>query len=213
MFENILDMLFPPKCGFCGKINKNFLCKKCEVSLNYIKKDMIRKVKNKNFSYHIYAYEYRNEIRDKILKFKFGDKPELADTFVELLLKNTKTYRFLESYDIIIPVPMQKKKKRERGYNQAALMARKIAKKTGIKYAEDVLIKVKHTEPQSTLNASKRKENIKNAYKCINIEKILNKRVILFDDIYTTGNTAKECCKMLKNAGAKEIAVYTFAKD
>ena len=213
MFEKIINLLFPPKCGFCGKINKNYICKKCELNLNYLKKDKILKMLNEDFTYHLYAYQYKNEIRDKIINFKFNDKPELANTFANILLNNKKICRFLEKYDIMVTVPMYNKKRIMRGYNQSELIAKKIVEKLKIQYAGDVIKKCKQTKPQSSLNANERKNNLKDVYEIENAQKIKEKRVILFDDIYTTGSTARECSKILKNAGAKEIAVLTLAKD
>ena len=213
ILTKILDTIFPPKCGFCGKINKDFICKKCENKIKYLKNDYIIKTKNERYRYHLYAYKYKNEIRDKMLNFKFNDEPELADTFSKLIIKNEKICRFLETYDIIIPVPMHIKKQTVRGYNQADLIAKKIAKELHIEYVKDTLIKVRKTETQSSLNASQRKSNVKDAYDCKMKEKIKDKKVILFDDIYTTGSTATECAKVLKQSGAKEVSVLTFAKD
>jgi len=75
------------------------------------------------------------------------------------------------------------------------------------------MIKVKHTLAQSSLGKEERAQNVKNAYKIINAETIHNKKVLLIDDIYTTGNTAKECSKELKKAGAKTVSILTIAKD
>ncbi|MBR6033264.1 MAG: ComF family protein [Clostridia bacterium] len=213
LFTKFLDIIFPPKCGFCGKINKDFICKKCENEIKYLKKDCIAKTNNVTYKYHLYAYKYENEIREKMLQFKFNDEPELAETFSKLIIKNEKICRFLETYDIIIPVPMHIKKQTIRGYNQADLIAKKIAKELHIEYAKDALIKIRKTKTQSSLNASQRKSNVKDAYDCKIKEKIKDKKVILFDDIYTTGSTVAECAKVLKQSGAKEISVFTFAKD
>ena len=119
----------------------------------------------------------------------------------------------MKNYDIILAVPISKQRKKERGYNQSALIARKIANKAGILYKENVIIKVKHNAKQSTLNMKERAENVKNAYKVVDLETIHNKKVLLIDDIYTTGNTLKECSKVLKQAGAKMVNVLTIAKD
>ncbi len=210
MFDTVLDLIFPPKCGFCQKINKEYLCKKCELKINYLKKDKIRRVKNEAYSYHLFAYEYKNEIRNKILDFKFNDKPELADTFAKLLLNNKKICRFLRCYDIIIPVPMYKKKQIIRGYNQTELIAQKLAEELHLEYV-CALKKIKNTQTQSKLDAKDRENNVKDAYECMDVEKISNKKVVLFDDIFTTGSTVAECAKKLK--GAFEISVLTVAKD
>ena len=122
--------------------------------------------------------------------------------------------RILEKYDIIIPVPMYRKKEKRRGYNQTALIARKIAKAyKNLVYDGKSLQKIKDTKMQSSLDKTERRKNIKNAYKVINQQKIKDKKIILLDDIYTTGSTVNECSKVLKQSGAKEILVVTIAKD
>lgn len=214
MINFVLDLLFPPKCGFCGKINTDYLCKKCEIKLQNLKpKQEIQKIKKHNFSYHIYGYLYKAEIRSKIIDYKFNDKPELSHTLAKLLLNNKKICGFLENYDIIIPVPMYPKKQIQRGYNQSDLIAKELSKNVSIDYANDVLYKYRPTKMQSSLDKKSRQNNVKGAYNCKNQQKINGRRVILFDDIYTTGSTAEECSKVLKQSGASEIAVLTIAKD
>ena len=120
----------------------------------------------------------------------------------------------MKNYDIIIPVPISKKRKRLRGYNQSELIAKMIAKQAKtIECRCDILYKQKDTLPQSSLDKEKRQQNIKNAYYIKNEKTVQNKKILLLDDIYTTGSTANECSKMLKQAGAKEIGVLTLAKD
>lgn len=214
MLNFVLNLLFPPKCGFCGNINSEYLCKKCEIKLQSLKATKeINKIENQEFTYHVYAFHYKEQVRSKIIDFKFNDKPELSDTFVKLLLNNKKICGFFKKYDIIIPVPMYPKKQIQRGYNQSELIAEKLAKKLSIDCAKDVLCKHKQTKMQSSLDKKSRESNVKDAYKCENKQKINAKRVVVFDDIYTTGSTARECSKVLKQAGAKEVAVLTLAKD
>ena len=122
-------------------------------------------------------------------------------------------WTMLISYDIIIPVPIHKKRKHQRGYNQTELIAREIANNTNLQLENKVLFKQKNVISQSELSKIDRKENIKNAFMIQNIEKIKNKKVIIFDDIYTTGSTVNECSKILKLVGVKNIGILTIAKD
>ena len=101
----------------------------------------------------------------------------------------------------------------QRGYNQTQLIAKEIAKNIDIKLCDDVLVKSKNTIAQSKLNKNKRKQNIKNAFKVLNLEKIQGKNILLFDDIFTTGSTVNECSKILKKTGAKTVGVLKIAKD
>ena len=209
----LLDIIYPPVCGICDKINKKSLCKKCEIKIKPYQINEIKKIKNKSFDYQIKILKYENIIRDKIINYKFNEKAYLYKTFAKIILKNKKIYGFLKKYDIIMCVPMHIKKKMLRGYNQSELIAKELAKKLQIEKQFNNLVKIKDTKKQSTLTKEQRKINLKNAFQIKNSEKVKNKKVILFDDIYTTGSTVEECSKVLKRVGVSSIAVVTLAID
>lgn len=219
--DKILNIIYPPVCGFCGKIDKNYFCEGCRSKLDKIRKDKVEEYNEKNFKKHYYVFEYTGIIREKLIDYKFNDKSYLYKTFEKTLINNKKICEFIKAYDIIIPVPIHKKRKKERGYNQSSLIINEFAKelkksyKKKIKINNKILYKVKNTNKQSMLNKYERKANIDNAYK-INedmINLIENKNILIFDDIYTTGSTVNECAKMLKNAKPNKIDVFTYAKD
>ena len=214
MLNFILDLIYPNVCGFCNKINKDSLCDECEE--HFYKKLLcnIDIYDDKFFIQHLYLFKYDEEIRKYILDYKFNDKAYIFKTFAKLFIKNEKICGFFEKYDIIIPVPIHKKRFNVRGYNQSYLIAREICKYIkNFKLENNVLVKVNNTKPQSTLTKLERSENAKNAYTINNIEKIQNKKILLLDDIYTTGSTVNECSKLLKLNGAKEVGIITLAKD
>lgn len=217
MLDYILDLIYPNVCGFCNTINKESLCNNCEERINQKLLCNIDNYENDNtkyFSNHIYLFKYSDEIRSKILDYKFNDKPYIYKTFAKIIIKNEKICGFLRKYDIIIPIPIHKKRKSIRGYNQSELISKEIVKKiTNLKIETNIIIKNKNTMPQSVLNRKERNENVKNVYIIKNTEKINNKKVLLLDDIYTTGSTVNECSKLLKLNGAKEIGIITLAKD
>ena len=115
---------------------------------------------------------------------------------------------------MIIPVPLHKYRSRERGYNQSFLILKALAKKNkNIIIKNNILQKQRNIKPQSSMNKLERKNNIKNAYTITNKLEIKNKKILLFDDVFTTGSTTNECSRMLKENGAKKIGVLTIAKD
>lgn len=121
---------------------------------------------------------------------------------------------FIKSYEIIIPVPIHRRRFNDRGYNQSELIAKEISKKLKINnFRNNILIKIRNNAIQSTLNKHQRMMNVKDVYKVQNINLIQNKKILLIDDIYTTGNTVNECSRVLKENGAKEIGVFTISKD
>ena len=211
--NHAINLIFPNVCGICNKICKNDLCKKCEIQLKNIAKFKIDNYNDKNFKKHLYIFKYEGIIKERLVKFKFREKAYIYKAFVNFLIKNEKSCRFLKSYDIIIPVPIHYNRKVTRGYNQSALIAREIAKNLNIKYEEKVLFKKVNNKPQSTKSKEDRERNVIDVYYTKNKERIYNKKIVLLDDIYTTGSTVNECCKVLKLAGAKYINVITIAKD
>ncbi len=210
---NLLNLIYPPVCGICGKINKEYLCKKCEIKIKEYVISSIRKSKHTYFDEIYCELRYKDIVRDNIIKYKFQNKAYLYKTFSKIILNNKKTCGFLKKYDIIIPVPISKKRKILRGYNQSCLIAYEIAKYLNLKCEDKCLIKQKDTIEQSKLNKQQRKINLKGAYKVINKQNLTDKNVLIIDDIYTTGSTVNECAKVLKEAGAKKIGVLTIAKD
>ncbi len=216
--EECLCFIFPKACGICEKIEKNYLCLKClknieNSNLFCNKIDNCKKDKTKYFDYHAYLFLYKGIIREKIIQYKFENKPYLSNMFCEFFIKNKKICGFLKKYDIIISVPMTKVKIAKRGYNQTELIAKLIAKNIkNIQYKKDILIKIKDNKIQSTLNKKQRIENVKNAYKLKNAQIIKQKNILILDDIYTTGATVNECAKMLKQQKCN-VSILTIAKD
>lgn len=225
--DKVLNFLFPPVCGICLKKDKNWICDEClnklnsELKLKKIRIDKnnsekIYKViyKTNNIIKIFYLFEYKDLIRKKIIEFKFNDKSYLYKTFSNIILKNKKICKLLNSYDIIIPVPMFEKKKSKRGYNQTELISKEIAKRLDITFNNNILFKIKENKTQSLLNYHERKQNVINVYKINDSEtkNVSNKKIILFDDIYTTGFTVKECIKELEKLNPKKVDVLVLAK-
>ncbi len=227
----ILNLIYPPTCGICGKLNENFLCKRCEKILESevvfgldkyknIKRKKERKENIKNnfndkkyFNEHLYIFLYQGIIRRIILKYKFQEESYLYKTFVNFLLKNENFFEKIEKYDTIVPVPISKKRQKTRGYNQSELVAKEIAYNSNLILETECLYKIKNIVEQSKLNKEERLKNIQGVYKLVNKEKLYKKKILLLDDIFTTGSTVNECARVLRKAQPKEIGVFTLAKD
>lgn len=216
MLDKILDIIYPPVCGVCGRIDKNSLCKKCEIQLKSQATfgiDNYKEDYNKSFDEHLYIFMYSGAVRSIMLNYKFNENSYLYKTFSNFLLKNEKFVENIKRYDIIVPVPLSKKREKERGYNQSGLIAKEISKKTNIKMDKRCLRKIKNAVAQSTLNKEDRYINIEGAYRVNDSKNIQNKSILLIDDIYTTGSTVNECSKIMLQAGTKKVGVLTIAKD
>lgn len=211
MIERFLNILFPKVCLNCGKQGESYLCSSCFLAFDL--KFRIFPVQNKYFDFLIYLGKYKDEIRNKLLQFKFYNKAYINEYFLEFLLKDKNICDFLKSFDLIIPVPMYKDKKSRRGYNQTELFAKNLGKNLNLSYAEDILIKFKENKTQSLLPKDERAKNVKDVFKIKNFFKIKDKKIILIDDIFTTGATIQICSKLLKKAGAASIIALVIAKS
>lgn len=217
------DFYFQKSCIICGKISQNQICLNCKNRIKkYEKQNLITINKYNQLFFHcgkiyfdnlFYLFEYKGLIRKIILNYKFHNKSFFCNFFAKLLLNCKKTYGFFSFYDIIIPVPMEKEKMLQRGYNQAELITNIICKNTKILNGNSFIKKIKKTKIQSSLNLNQRKENIKNAFYVNDKNALKGKKIIIFDDICTTGNTVNEISRILKMSGAREILVIVLAKD
>ena len=228
--EKISNLLYPPVCGICGKIAQKGICIKCNVELkkqtevNILQKE---EIEEKNFEELMYIFKYEGQVRKLILDYKFNEKSYMYKTFVNFLLNDKKIFENIKKYDKIIPVPISKKRYKERGYNQSLLIAKEISKqtqykanienkqkeKTNLELVNNCLIKTKNIIEQSKLNKEERQNNIQGVYSLQNPQIITNQKILLVDDIYTTGSPVNECSKILKQANPKKIGILVLAKD
>lgn len=211
--NSALDYFFPPICGMRGEINENYICNNCYENIKKIKKCVINEYNNRNFSKHLYIFRYEGIIRNKIIEYKFEDKGYLYKMFAKIILSDKKTCNFIKKYDVIIPVPISKKRKKKRGYNQSELVANELAQKLNQDIWTDIIIKKKDNKPQSELNKLERIKNVEDIYEINKPIEVKNKKVLLLDDIYTTGSTVNEIARKLKQNQTQEIGVITLAKD
>lgn len=209
MLEKILDILFPPCCVMCGKENKRWICPKCKLLLKEELK--FKKIVNNYRTIYFLGF-YEKRIKKLILDFKFKEKSYIGKGFSYLFLLNEEWKESFRNYDLIIPVPMFKKSKRMRGYNQSEILAKDLSIKLKVEYKKDILCKIKNNRKQSTLSIHQREENVKNVYQIKKKEIISDKKILLIDDIYTTGNTVKSCIKELELSGAKSVDVLVISK-
>ena len=158
------------------------------------------------------SLKYNDQSRDMILGFKHADQTHAARAFVPWL-KNAGA-EMLEEADVLIPVPLHRWRLLKRRYNQSAIIAHYLAKDMNIPVLHEGLIRTRATPTQGHLNFEQRRKNVKRAF-VVNeryLSDIKGKKVVLIDDVYTTGATVKECTKALKRAGVKEVHILTLAR-
>ncbi len=149
-------------------------------------------------------WPYTDEYRQVLLSFKFKAQPWLAQMLGKMLADLAEP-----GEKIIIPVPISRERLAERGFNQSAVLAKEIAKALELDYADNVLLKIKNTPKQSSLSRNARLENLNNALAIKHAEKIKGKKIILVDDICTTGATLAACAQILHTYSEEEIFALT----
>ena len=220
-----LDLIFPPRCIGCGKYGR-FFCDSCLASLPYLAPPFCKKcgrpVPEAGLCHYCLAermsidvirspFRFSSPIREAVHALKYRGltavSPVLASLIGEWLRENPL------SGDVIVPVPLHPKRLRERGFNQSRLLAQKLSELIQIPLSEGSLIRVKNTMAQArTPNAEKRRENVYGAFKCLD-SALTGAKVILFDDVCTTGSTLDSCARALKEAGVKEVLGLTLARE
>lgn len=235
IWKCILNFLLPPRCIYCGQIleDADGICAECFNQMTFIsapyysrcglpftkttglKSKMLcpncLKEKKPLFRYIRNAVKYDDFSKTSILAFKFMDKTENACVFAKWLKFAGKDI-FDEGVDLIIPVPLHYLRLFKRKYNQSALLSKELSKLTGVETDFFSLKKIRHTKPQVSFSGKARVKNVKNAFTVKNNQNIIGKRIVLIDDVMTTGSTLTECAKSLLAAGAKSVDALTIAR-
>ncbi|MDP1890978.1 MAG: ComF family protein [Gemmatimonadaceae bacterium] len=205
----VLDILFPVECLGCGKEGE-WLCGECQNKIRPDSHSLRGEFLDRIFTF----YSYDNELFKKAihgLKYKFVE--EISSPLGKILVKEIeKIEGQIGRPDFIAPVPLHRKRLLERGYNQSELLSLKISEYFGWPMENKVLARSRRTASQVSLSGGARKENVCGAFTVIDSSKVLNRKIVLVDDVTTTGATMEECAKALKLAGAKEVLGVALAK-
>lgn len=211
--KNICDLLFPPKCVFCGKFLKKGetnICKTCERELPFTE-GAGTSLSGDFFDVCVAPLYYRDNVRKSILKFKFRGAIGYADCYAKILA-DCIAQKLSGKYDIITWVPISDERMKTRGYDQAMLLAFATALELD-DVAVETLRKTADNPAQSTLQGvEKRRANVVGAYEAIDRELIFSKRILLIDDVVTTGATLSECARTLLMAGAEAVVCAALAR-
>jgi ComF family protein len=154
---------------------------------------------------------FEGSLQTAIHRWKYEGKAHLTPFFAEWMAEGLNRYWEPDSLDLLIPVPLHPRRLRERGFNQALLLAKELSRRTGIPYFKTILKKKKSTLPQVNLSGVERERGLRGAFHVVEKEELLRKSVLLVDDVYTTGATVNECSKVLVKEGAGRVDVLTLA--
>ena len=206
----INNLLFPTRnlCYLCMETKtkdslNNFICKGCYDFLEIVHRKADLDLPSIGEAY--YTLIYNRYMRDIVADYKFNGKSYLYKPLAQLMLGTIKKRDLQKDIDIIMYMPSHRRKEAKRGYNQAHLLATYIGKDLDIKVSHNNLIKVRHTKDQNKLNRSERLTNLNNSFRVKDKEEIRDKRILLIDDIITTGATMEESSKELIKNEAKEV--------
>ena len=210
MLKNLLlDIFFPKRCIGCKKEGQ-YICKECEIFLSEINFAEASPCQN-----IMSVWEYEGIIEKAILKIKYDGCYDIIQELVEKAFEKIEIN--LSENAVIAFVPMYKKKEKQRGFNQAEIIAKKIGEKTNRKVVP-LLTKMKDNRSQVGLNPKEHLENVAGAFaftippKLMEVEPLLIKSVLLVDDVYTTGATIRECIRVLKGTGTENVYGFTVAR-
>ena len=233
--SGLADILFPPECPACGTVliadGEQLFCPECLSTINFTTSPLCTScglpftvTEGANhlcedcilapppFSMARALGKYEGSLLDVIHLFKYHGNVSAGEALGRMMAKARYDSLAIGNYSLIIPVPLHLKKLRDRGFNQSLILASQISKMFSIPLDFTTLRRVIHTESQVGLSRQKRAANVRGAFEITDQSRIKNKKVLLIDDVYTTGSTAKECSKILAQNGAEEVAVLTLAR-
>ena len=209
MASRLLQLIFPPKCTLCRKLLTGVetdLCHHCRTKGPEFKKS---KRKLPFIAHWTGIWYYKDGVRLSVHRFKFGNARRYADVYGRLLAVKLQNME-LDDFDMISWVPISWQRRFSRGYDQSRLLAEALGRELGVKPSR-VLRKIRSTPPQSGIpDAAGRRANVQGAYRALDPSAVCGKRILLVDDVVTTGATASECARTLLTAGAKEVNLATI---
>lgn len=227
ILNGFLRMLYPKTCCFCGQVSLEELCPECAKKVEYIEEPRCKKcgrpVRYKEQEYchecqkRVFHYEqgksiwlHKQPVSGSIYQFKYHNRRIYGEFYAKEMYRLLGRYVREWGIDVIIPVPLHKKRKRVRGYNQAEIVAKHLGKMLEIPVDTKAVIRKRYTKPQKELSDKERKQNLQNAFQTVgDVSKYKN--VLLIDDIYTTGSTIDTIAQILMKEGVSKVCFLTIS--
>lgn len=232
--DRLAPFFLPPQCGCCGDFleeGTQGICPRCLSTVHWIRPPFCSicgvpfltpesenhpcgacLTRQNHFAQARAVASYDGSLQKMIHRWKYQGKSHLTSLFGDWLRDGLMLHWSLSSFDLILPVPLHVKRLRERGFNQALLLAKALSRRTGIPYGKKVLRKKRATHPQVNLSRREREREIRGAFFVKDPAEIEGKRILLVDDVFTTGATVNECSKVLRAEGASDVHVLTLGR-
>jgi ComF family protein len=235
LFQGVVDLFFPPRCLSCSELlisDKSFgFCPECLQRISFLSPPVcsicgasLPGNSEKDALCHRCAMvrppfemcrsvgQYESVLLEAIHDLKYRGVIAAGVVLGNLLTSYAGTHLPVGEYDKVIPVPLHRKRLRERGFNQSLLLAKAVAHNFSLKLDFSSLRRRIHTQPQISLGKKDRAANVRNAFEVVRGENITGSRILLVDDVYTTGSTVRECARVLLEGGAQSVSVVTVAR-
>lgn len=222
LFKDFISLFYPEVCLCCGEglaKQEEFVCTACMYKLpktNFHKQADNPVMKTFYGRVEVAAgvaychYQKGNTVQNLVHEMKYNGKKELGTHLGKWYGHELKDSPAFQKIDVVVPVPLHKRKLRKRGYNQSAYFANGLAQSMGIECAEDALKRVKNTETQTRKSRYSRWDNVKDIFAVNNKEKLAGKHVLLVDDIITTGATIEACSHVILASGVASLSVASI---
>lgn len=205
--EPLLDILFPRACAGCGRIDHD-LCPSCQRQILRPAAPLLIDHPPSPLTAAAAAAHHTGIVREVIQTLKYDARPQLGSTLGERVFIALKQLSW--NIDLIVPVPLHASRLRERGYNQSQRIAATVAAMSGIPLSTSSLIRTRATRSQVGLSGPERRQNLLNAFTAISAD-VSQRRILLIDDVFTTGSTLSACATALHNAGAASVYGLTVS--
>jgi ComF family protein len=234
VFNWLLDLVYPPRCAACAEMLRtreriDHFCQTCETTLLPMEAVCGRcgepwtgagpapaecgrcLVHPPSVDHAFWSWEHGAAVRTAIAQLKYGGRTELVDPLTSGFQSQAAECP-ADRWDLIVPVPLHPRRRRKRGFNQSALLARSVGRKVGLTVSCRVLKRVRETDSQVGLTSAQRRDNMRGAFAVRSTRPIEGRRILLVDDVVTTGATTQACARTLKQAGARSVDVWSVAR-
>ncbi len=227
VFAGLLDLVYPPQCQICGRLDSDCICEECYQSILRLEPPLCRvcgipsdeyrcrdcRDNPPGFDYARSAGVFDGALREAIHAMKYRGCRALATPIARLMIEQFTVAGLPKSLDLVIPVPIDSRRMVERGFNQASDIALALCTELGLRFDDSVLTKRKRTAHQVEISFEERRTNMVDAFSVTKPSSVVRKRVLLVDDVFTTGSTLSEAARTLKRAGAAAVICYTSARS